>query len=157
MPGVSGLALSLTALRKTRRPSLRSKRAARPGEKPCGCVTASTTCAPRRSSSASRTSSGTSSQWTRTPRAGGPPLEKDAPPQLEVVVDAALDHVAHVVGRRHHEVLILRRLRREVAHLDRRVELDTPLARQRNHPERAEQRPERRDGEVRQAEPPGDR
>src|SRR5260370_20282787 len=107
MPGVSGLASSSTALRKTRRPWSRSRRAASPGENPVGCVVASTTRPPSLSSSTARTSGGTSSQCTRTPRAGTW-LEKDASPQLEVVIDAALDRVAHIVGERHAQVLVLR-------------------------------------------------
>src|SRR2546421_8840051 len=155
MPGVSGFACSLTAFMNTRRPSLRRSRAARPGEKPCGCVTASTTRAPRRSSSSARTSRGTSSQWMRTPLAGTE-LEKDAPPQLQVVVDAALDGVSHVVRQRHHQVLVVRGTQRKTCNLDGRMELDAPLAWQRDHAERAEPRPERSDRQVVQAEKPGD-
>src|SRR5216683_6878911 len=81
-------------------------------------------------------------------------LDEDTPAQLQVVVDALLDRVAHLVGDRHHHVLIARRLRRVVLSVDRRMELDPPLARQRDHAQRPEPRPNRSDGEIRQAEQP---
>src|SRR5206468_7775598 len=158
MSGVSGLDTSLTALMKARRPSASVSLAARPGENPCGCVLARTTDAPSLCSSAARTSAGTSSQWTRTPLAGTDgSLEKDASPQLQVVVDPALDGFTHLVGERHHEVLVLGRLGRQVADIDRRMELDPPLARQRDHAQRAQPRPERCDREVGQPKEPGNR
>jgi len=50
-----GLVLPLTALTKTRRPSANVSRAATPGDNPPGCVVASTTSAPSRSSRPRRT------------------------------------------------------------------------------------------------------
>ena len=55
IPGESGLVLPLTALTKTRRPSVNVSRAATPGENPPGCVAASTTSAPSRSTRPRRT------------------------------------------------------------------------------------------------------
>src|SRR6266581_9309724 len=134
MSGVSGFEASLTALMNARRPSSSTTRAARPGEKPLGCVVAWITAEPNRSSSAARSSAGRSSQWTRTPSAGTE-LEKDTSPQLQVLVDPALDRVAHVVRERHHQVLVFGRVRGQVRDLDRGRELDPPLARQRDHAE----------------------
>src|SRR4030081_1760358 len=135
MPGVSGLAFSLTALTKQRRPSLVRSRAASPGEKPLGWVSASTTRPPIRSSIESRTWSGKSSQWTRTPLAGG--LEEDTSSELEVVVYALLDGVPDLVRERHHEVLVVGRLGRIVLDVDGRVELDPPFAGQRDQAKRS--------------------
>src|SRR6266511_3996944 len=134
MPGESGLAFSLTALMNTRRPSSRRSLAARPGEKPNCCVTASTTREPSRDSSATRTSAGICSQWMRTPRAGIE-LEKDSPPELQVLVDPTLDRISHLVGKRHHQVLVVRGPGRQLGDVHRRVKLDPPLARQRDHAE----------------------
>src|SRR6266550_348033 len=120
-----------------RRPSSSTTRAARPGEKPLGWVVARTTTEPNRSSSAARSSAGRSSQWTRTPSAGTE-LEKDTSAQPQVFVDPALDRVAHVVGERHNEVLVFGRAREQVRDLDGGMELDPPLARQRNHAEGSE-------------------
>src|SRR5437879_10076847 len=111
MSGGSGFARSLTALTKQRRPSRVRSRAARPGEKPPGCVFASTTRSPMRSSIAALTASGSCSQWTRTPSAGGG-LDEYTSAQLQVVVDPFLDRVADLVRDRHHEVMVVRRLRR---------------------------------------------
>src|SRR5438132_12845537 len=108
---------------------------------------------PNRSSNAALISGGRSSRWTRTPLAGIG-LEKDASPKLEVVIDPPLDRVAHVVGKRHHEVLVLGGLQRKMRDLDRRMEFDAPLARQGDHAKRTEPRPERRDREIRQTEEP---
>src|SRR5436305_11343910 len=155
MSGVSGFANSLTALMKTRRPSASRRRAANPGEKPCGCVFDSTTREPRRCSSAWRTPAGMSSQWMRTPRAGTE-LEKDPSPELQVVVDPALDRVPDLVGEAHHQVLVLGRFRGKAGDVDRRVELDPPLARERDHAQGPKPRPERGDREVGQAEEAGD-
>src|SRR6266702_2102294 len=151
MSGVSGFEASLTALMNARRPSSSTTRAARPGEKPLGCVVDWITAEPNRSSSAARSSAGRSSQWTRTPSAGTE-LEKDTSPQLQVFVDPPLDGVSHVIRKRHHLVLILGRVRGQVRDLNGWMELDAPLARQRDHAERSEPGPKRGEREVRQAE-----
>src|SRR5438105_1002079 len=65
-------------------------------------------------------------------------LEEDTSPQLQVLVDASLDRVADIVRQRHHEVLVFGGLEREVSDLHRRMELDPPLARQRDDAERAQ-------------------
>src|SRR5579872_5085647 len=129
--GESGLAAWLTALRKTRLPSPSRSRAASPGEKPVFRVLASTTGAPSRCSSASRTWAGSCSQCRRVPSAGTG-LEEDTPPQLEVVVDALLDRVPDRVGQGHHEVVVVGGVGRIVLDVDRRMELDPPLAGQRD-------------------------
>ena len=71
IPGVSGLGSGPTALTKTRRPSSTVSRAATPGEKPVGCVTASTTVPPSHRSIAARTRPGISAHSSLTPRSGG--------------------------------------------------------------------------------------
>src|SRR5712692_7963339 len=129
---VSGLASSLTALTKQRRPSLVVSLAASPGEKPPGWVTARTTLPPMRSSIADRTPAGSCSQWTRIPSAGGG-LDEDTSAQLQVVVDAFLDRVADLVGNGHDQVLVVGRLRRVRLGVDHGVKLDPPLARHRDH------------------------
>src|SRR5438067_12726271 len=123
MSGVAGFAATLTALTKTRRPSASRRRAANPGEKPWGCVFDSTTREPRRRSSAWRTPAGMSSQWMRTPRAGTE-LEKDPSPELQVVVDPALDSVPDLVVEANQQVLVLGRLRGKAVDVDRRMERD---------------------------------
>src|ERR1700730_2322621 len=150
MAGESGLLSSLTAFTKTRRPLLVRSRAARPGEKPPRCVRDSTTRSPKRPSIAARIRSGSSSQWTRTPSAGGAQYV-DTPPQLQVVVGALLNRVAYLVRECHHEVLIVRRFRGVLLDVDRRMELDAPLARERNQAQGSEPGPERGHREVRQA------
>src|SRR5205823_1715252 len=143
MFGESGLASWLTALTKNRRPSARRRREASPGESPPGCVCAFTTAAPRRDSSADLMASGSSSQWTRRPSARAA-LDEDTPAPLQVVVDALLDGVAHLVRERHHEVLVVGGVRRMDLHMHRRMELDPPFARQRDHAQRSKPWPERR-------------
>src|SRR2546427_1553948 len=149
-PGASGFAAPLTACMNTRLPSWSRPCAASPGEKPVRWVIDSTTREPRRRSRAARTSAGRSFQSTRRPSAGG--LEEDTSPELQVLVDAPLDRVADIVRESHDQVLVLGGARRKAGDLNRRMKLDPPLARQRDHPERAQPRPERRDREVRQAE-----
>jgi hypothetical protein len=63
-----GCAVALTDLAKQRRPLVRRRRAARPGEKPPGWVVARATGAPARRSMVRRTSGGRSGQATRHPR-----------------------------------------------------------------------------------------
>src|SRR6266566_9514724 len=79
-------------------------------------------------------------------------LEEDTPAELQVVVDALLDRVPHLVGQGHHEVLVVGCFRGVLFHMDWGVELDAPLARQWNHSQRSKPGPERCDWEVRQSE-----
>src|ERR1700674_2643006 len=82
------------------------------------------------------------------------PLKEDTSPALQVVVDALLDGVAHLVGERHHKVVVVGCLWRVLLDMDWGAELDPRLARQRDHAERAHARPRWRDGEVGQPENP---
>src|SRR5579864_5953045 len=159
MDGESGLADSLTALTKTRRPSAKRIRAARPGENPPGWVTASATPAPTVRSMPSRTCSGSWSQRTRTPRAGGldPCLEKDTSAQSQVVIYPFLDRVPDLVRQRHDQALVVRRFGRMLLDMEGRVEVDAPLAGQWDQSERPQPRPERRDREVRKSKELRDR
>ena len=72
MPGLSGFGSGPTALTNARRPPASRSRAATPGENPPGWVTASTTLAPSRRSTSSRSQAGASAQPSRCPTAGGP-------------------------------------------------------------------------------------
>jgi hypothetical protein len=69
--GLSGFGSGPTALTNARRPSASRSRAATPGENPPGCVTASTTLPPSRSSTSARSQAGASAQPSRCPVAGG--------------------------------------------------------------------------------------
>jgi hypothetical protein len=70
-PGLSGFGSDPTALTNARRPSASRSRAATPGENPPGCVTASTTIPPSRSSTSARNQAGASPHASRNPLAGG--------------------------------------------------------------------------------------
>jgi len=70
--GESGLASADTALTKNRRPSAQLSRAAAPGLKPPGWVTARATGDPHACSTAARTGAGSPAQSTLTPSAAGP-------------------------------------------------------------------------------------
>ena len=69
--GASALGSGPTALAKTRRPSSVVSRAATPGEKPVGCVTALTISLPSQRSTSLRTRRGRSVQSSLAPRSGG--------------------------------------------------------------------------------------
>src|SRR5258708_20129409 len=81
-------------------------------------------------------------------------LDEDTPAQLQVVVDALLDRVAHLIGDRHHQVLIIRGLRQVVLGVNGRMELDPPFAWKRDHAQRPHPRPRPNNGELPQPHKP---
>src|SRR5258708_20654129 len=86
-------------------------------------------------------------KWS--PRDSG--LEEDTSAALQVVVDALLDGVAHLVGQRHHKVVVGGGFRRILLDRDRGMELDSPFAGQPVHAHPAQPRPGGAAGEIRKA------
>ena len=90
MPGDPGLGTGPAALTKARLPVAVLKRAATPGEKPPGWVTASTTGPPSRCSTACRNPAGTTGHASRIPAPGGGPSapassQPDGPPPVLLI------------------------------------------------------------------------
>ena len=101
----------------------------------------------------------------------GPPCHRGADPEaigrarrsvrtrgwcaVQQPVERGLDRLADPVGELERQQRVVGGVGAVARGVDRRAELDVPLARQRHQPQRAEPRERRRDREVRQARAPG--